>query len=331
MEKPGETLAHPGPAIEPKKFGIPNNFITHRSAWRSALELARDNCAPKTEDTDDRSYWEHELAAYDRSFDRLERLMRDAEPVAPGETLAEWAVRATPADIERANWRAVAHCVRKMRDELQKDGCRRSWIDPYLAIAESCGKETVPVQAIPGCQWMTHPSRNNGNPLPVQMFEVDGNQRYRPFDESATEIAWDEKGDEWAVLSAAPSPPAETISNDTIREVFTRNGFTVKEGQTDLRPYVYSAARELLALVDGNPVSKQQESAPVLPVREDIEVQPSDIAGVLRLTEEYVQWLQDNGRGTTFSTFVNEFPYDHMNASVVYKSVIAAIAAGGAK
>lgn len=61
----------------------------------------------------------------------------------PGETLAEWAVRATPAEIERANWRAVAHCMRKMRDELQKDGCRRSWIDPYLAIAESCGKESL--------------------------------------------------------------------------------------------------------------------------------------------------------------------------------------------
>lgn len=33
-----------------------------------------------------------------------------------------------------------------------------------------------------------------------------------------------------------------------IREVFLANGFTVKEGQTDLKPYVFQAARALLAL-----------------------------------------------------------------------------------
>jgi len=34
---------------------------------------------------------------------------------------------------------------------------------------------------------------------------------------------------------------------DRIREVFLRNGFVIKPGKTDLAPYVYSAARELLA------------------------------------------------------------------------------------
>lgn len=38
------------------------------------------------------------------------------------------------------------------------------------------------------------------------------------------------------------------ISRETIRAVFLRNGFTVKEGQTDLKPYVYAAAEELLRL-----------------------------------------------------------------------------------
>lgn len=35
---------------------------------------------------------------------------------------------------------------------------------------------------------------------------------------------------------------------ETIRAVFLRNGFTVKDGQTDLKPYVYAAAEELLSI-----------------------------------------------------------------------------------
>ncbi|WP_462382212.1 hypothetical protein [Pseudomonas sp. Marseille-QA0892] len=42
---------------------------------------------------------------------------------------------------------------------------------------------------------------------------------------------------------------AATVPDDLIREVFMRNGFTIKEGQTDLKPYVYAAARELLSHV----------------------------------------------------------------------------------
>lgn len=44
------------------------------------------------------------------------------------------------------------------------------------------------------------------------------------------------------LLSAPP------VSDAQIREVFMANGFTIKEGQTDLKPYVYAAARALLAL-----------------------------------------------------------------------------------
>jgi hypothetical protein len=48
------------------------------------------------------------------------------------------------------------------------------------------------------------------------------------------------------------------MKNDQIREIFIANGFTVKEGQTDLKPYVYAAARALLeaALKPGNVASK---------------------------------------------------------------------------
>lgn len=46
--------------------------------------------------------------------------------------------------------------------------------------------------------------------------------------------------------SAAQSAPAG--ERETIRAVFLRNGFTVKDGQTDLKPYVYAAAEELLSI-----------------------------------------------------------------------------------
>lgn len=48
---------------------------------------------------------------------------------------------------------------------------------------------------------------------------------------------------ECPMRDAAPAGERETI-----RAVFLRNGFTVKEGQTDLKPYVYAAAEELLSI-----------------------------------------------------------------------------------
>lgn len=46
--------------------------------------------------------------------------------------------------------------------------------------------------------------------------------------------------------------PFKPITDSTIREIFLHNGFTIKEGQTDLKPYVYTAARELIATVHGS-------------------------------------------------------------------------------
>jgi hypothetical protein len=37
------------------------------------------------------------------------------------------------------------------------------------------------------------------------------------------------------------------MTRDQIRAIFLANGFTVKEGQTDLKEYVYDAAAALLA------------------------------------------------------------------------------------
>ncbi len=55
---------------------------------------------------------------------------------------------------------------------------------------------------------------------------------------------------------AAPAPVAHGITDDDIRRVFLANGFTVKEGQTDLKPYVFAAARALLELAAPAPVAQ---------------------------------------------------------------------------
>lgn len=57
-------------------------------------------------------------------------------------------------------------------------------------------------------------------------------------------------------LAAAPATAerqGEPVSDALICEVFMRNGFTIKEGQTDLKPYVYAAARALLAATAEQP------------------------------------------------------------------------------
>lgn len=48
---------------------------THRDAWRGAIA---DKCTPFGSD-DDGSYWDHELRAFDRTFDALTP-RKDAPP-----------------------------------------------------------------------------------------------------------------------------------------------------------------------------------------------------------------------------------------------------------
>jgi hypothetical protein len=49
----------------------------------------------------------------------------------------------------------------------------------------------------------------------------------------------------------APAPVAHGITDDDIRRVFLAHGFTIKDGQTDLKPYVFDAARALLVEATG--------------------------------------------------------------------------------
>lgn len=64
----------------PKKSnttGVPEDFLSHRVSWRTALEL----CTTRG-DEDDKAYWRHELAAFDRAYSKL-AAAADASAAAP--------------------------------------------------------------------------------------------------------------------------------------------------------------------------------------------------------------------------------------------------------
>jgi len=60
-------------------------------------------------------------------------------------------------------------------------------------------------------------------------------------------------------LAALTAEPKE-ISKDIIREIFMRNGFTIKDGQSDLKDYVYASAYELLRLNAIDNTAQQYEA-----------------------------------------------------------------------
>lgn len=43
---------------------------------------------------------------------------------------------------------------------------------------------------------------------------------------------------------------------------------------------------------------------------------------VLRYAADYEQWLQDNGRGDSYSTFVNEFGCDDPERQLIHDNVV---------
>ena len=51
----------------------------------------------------------------------------------------------------------------------------------------------------------------------------------------------------------------EKIDRDAIRRIFMKNGFTIKDGQDDLKEYVYQAAEELLREAVGSKKNKKSK------------------------------------------------------------------------
>lgn len=75
--------------------------------------------------------------------------------------------------------------------------------------------------------------------------------RHEPFPYDAIdEICWAEHQATNITVRYVLADP-HILPDDTIRAVFLANGFKIKPGHDDLKPYVYQAARALLALALG--------------------------------------------------------------------------------
>lgn len=50
------------------------------------------------------------------------------------------------------------------------------------------------------------------------------------------------------------------MSDDQLREIFLENGFAIKHGQGDLKPYVYAAGRAIVAAAQADLLSACQSA-----------------------------------------------------------------------
>ena len=85
---------------------------------------------------------------------------------------------------------------------------------------------------------------------------------------------------EWAAVDMGiPTSTSATMSDEQIKAVFLANGFTIKPGCDDLKPYVYAAARALLAISDAEVgKSTTRTSEPVNPIIQMIRDQAAEKA-----------------------------------------------------
>lgn len=50
--------------------------------------------------------------------------------------LSEWALNATPEEINKANWKVIYQGLLRAQHELEKTSVVHSWLYPYLHIAK---------------------------------------------------------------------------------------------------------------------------------------------------------------------------------------------------
>ena len=115
--------------------------------------------------------------------------------------------------------------------------------------------------------------------------------------------------DEPVFLASQGQAPA--LDRDRIREIFMAHGFTVKEGQTDLKQYVYDAAEALLRASRAPADSVLEDAIKVL--RADLKTSAKEIA------DEYAE---DAARWQALPAFFEEYQIDAMK---LYRDIDAAI------
>ena len=203
---------------------LPHDFTTHRDSWRSAIEGMRDTAAERGDEAN-RSYWDHELRAFDRAHLELEAAQKDPgnlpidSPEAPDlRTALEGAYRrfgGVPAiarseggarkiiDIaikEFAFATAVAP-TRKPTAWICLTGNRGLTEDPrVVALWEESGAAVLPLFAGPEVEAIVRDALDNSNSLLAAMLHEQ-----RPAGEIEEQIVENRK----ALAALGPDAPQQ--------------------------------------------------------------------------------------------------------------------------
>ncbi len=142
-----------------------------------------------------------------------------------------------PKGIAQDAWEAAIEADRQRRGE------------PWMPIESCPGGNGVRYLFVRDCGEGTLPAVEMGYMLDSDT-EVYMDSTHKPFTKYGYRVT------HWMPLpglpnTPQPAEPGEVLSKDEIREVFLANGFTIKPGHDDLKPYVYAAAREIIALAQG--------------------------------------------------------------------------------
>ena len=81
----GARLWRAAQPVQPLPAGaspLPDDFISHKDSWRSALVIAQEHAEQNGTDMDDKAYWAHEMAAFDRAYSEL-KAGASPQPVQP--------------------------------------------------------------------------------------------------------------------------------------------------------------------------------------------------------------------------------------------------------
>lgn len=186
---------------------LPHDFLTHRASWRNAIEGMRD-AAEERGDEANRSYWDHELRAFDRAHVELEQARKDPgnlpidHPEVPDlRTALETAYRrlggiAAIARSESGARKIVDIAIkefafatavvptRKPTAWIRLTGDRGLTADPrVVALWEEAGAAVLPLFAGPEVEALVREALDNSNSLLAAMLH-----EHRPAGEIEDQI-----------------------------------------------------------------------------------------------------------------------------------------------
>ena len=166
--------------------------------------------------------------------------------------------------VEQALEAWVRGCPPDCKDGMTDSGGVQPWGEAALIECPSCqAVEALRAaleqpQAVTNCHQLEQPQveqepyawhyKNNGG---ASVWHMGPSNRLDADIEAAKSYP---KVHQVTPLYLHPQPKREPLSKDRIREILMCNGFTIKDGEPDLKPYVYNAVQAILDAALQQPV-----------------------------------------------------------------------------